>query len=94
MVANGVDIVTGKNLMGHATAKMLTELYAHCAPENMSTATELIGSVLFNEKSATIMEIDSIAKTAWSTCFVVRFVPDLYQPNDFTGFELVEYVID
>lgn len=64
MVANGVDIVTAKTLMGHSDTRMLTELYAHAVPENISRATELIGGILHGEdEAAKVIEVD-ISKTA------------------------------
>lgn len=52
LVANGVDIVTAKTLMGHSDTKTLTEIYAHSVPENVSRATELIGGILYKDEPA------------------------------------------
>lgn len=52
MVANQVDLVTAKALMGHKDTTMLTEIYAHVVPENLSKATATVGRIL-HEKKAT-----------------------------------------
>lgn len=64
LVANGVDIVTAKTLMGHSDTKMLTELYAHVVPENVSKATELIGDILYSKEKVTPVIEAGITKIA------------------------------
>lgn len=74
LVANGVDIVTAKTLMGHSDTKMLTELYAHVVPENVSKATDMIGNILYKE------DVPAIEDAKKTNAFLDgRFVPDLYQ---------------
>ncbi len=64
LVANNVDIITAKKLMGHSGTQMLTDIYAHSVPENVSKATEMMGGVLYGkEDTAPVIEVE-IERTA------------------------------
>lgn len=49
LVANGVDMKTVQRRLGHSTASLTMNLYAHALPENDRTAADMIGS-LFSSK--------------------------------------------
>lgn len=58
LVANGIDLVTAKNLMGHADTNILTKIYAHCVDENLSKATETIGRLVYSgPEAAKVIEV-------------------------------------
>ncbi|MCL2746286.1 MAG: tyrosine-type recombinase/integrase [Coriobacteriia bacterium] len=56
LVANRIDIVTGKTLMGHSDTKLLTELYAHAVEENVSDAMQTIGGVLYGDDDKEVVK--------------------------------------
>ena len=64
LVSKGVDIVSAKTLMGHSDTAMLTEIYAHMVPENISKATALVGNALYAEENPAKMIDISAERTA------------------------------
>ena len=45
LIANGVDIKTVQNRLGHASPTLTMSFYAHALPENDQRAAALIGSL-------------------------------------------------
>jgi len=60
LVANRIDIVTAKTLMGHSDTKMLTELYAHAVEENLNDAMKTIGEVLYDDDNREVTEVNTV----------------------------------
>ncbi len=49
LLANGVDIKTVQNRLGHAKASITMDFYAHAVPENDEKAAQLIGNLFRQE---------------------------------------------
>lgn len=64
LVANGTDMVTAADLMGHSDTTMLARVYAHLVPENASKATAAVGSALFGSRNTPVLPFASLAKGA------------------------------
>lgn len=50
LLANGVDVKTVQNRLGHASASITLNFYAHALPENDRAAADLVGT-LFHKKN-------------------------------------------
>ncbi|MEG1360877.1 MAG: site-specific integrase [Clostridia bacterium] len=64
LVSNGVDIITAKTLMGHSDAGMLTKIYAHCVPDNITKATGMLGGILYGKAEKTPIIAADFVRTA------------------------------
>lgn len=63
LLASGVDVKTVQTRLGHASASLTLDWYAHALPENDRKAAELIGS-LFGSKPLQVIEGGKTKKTA------------------------------
>lgn len=52
LIANGTDIKTVQNRLGHAEVSLTLDLYAHAVPENDRKAADLIGRILTETEPA------------------------------------------
>ncbi|MEG1561364.1 MAG: tyrosine-type recombinase/integrase, partial [Raoultibacter sp.] len=64
LVSNGVDIITAKTLMGHSDTDMLTKIYAHCVPDNITKATGMLGGILYGKAEKTPIIAPDFVRTA------------------------------
>ena len=55
LIANGVDIKTAQNRLGHASPTLTMSFYAHALPENDQRAAALVGN-LFPQPAKTDSE--------------------------------------
>lgn len=61
LLANGVDVKTVQNRLGHAKASITMDFYAHAVPENDQKAAQIIGSLLREPKKAKIIPMPKSA---------------------------------
>lgn len=54
LLANGVDVKTVQERMGHANANITLDWYAHAVPENDKRAAEMLGSLVFSPTDHTV----------------------------------------
>ena len=62
LVASGMDVKTVQHRLGHSSATLTMNLYAHALPENDDKAADLIGSLLSSKPEAS--EEEPLRKTA------------------------------
>lgn len=61
LVANGVDMITAKNLMRHKTIDMIAKVYAHAVPRNLRDAVETISDQLSEVEEPKIVKVQRSA---------------------------------
>jgi integrase len=57
LVGNGVDFRTASELLGHTSASITLNLYAHALPAQKRAASDLIGSLLSAEQQSNVIAI-------------------------------------